>query len=134
MAEIVPSTPLRASRPEVIDETFEGEAVLVNLDSGCYYALTHGGTAVWNLVAEGRSLESLLASTSGDDVAVRAFIAALLEEALLVEGETDLGPAPERVALQEAPKFEKFTDMQDLLLLDPIHDINLDADGWPVAP
>ena len=26
--------------------------------------------------------------------------------------------------------FERFTDMQDLLLLDPIHDV--DETGWPV--
>ena len=32
-----------------------------------------------------------------------------------------------------APTIEKFTDMQDLLMLDPIHDIELDGDGWPIA-
>lgn len=134
MSELNPSAPLRANRPEVIDETFEGEAVLVNLESGCYYALTPEGTSVWNLISEGRSLDSLLASTTGESDGVREFVAALLEEALLVEGEADLGPAAEQTALDAAPKFERFTDMQDLLLLDPIHDINLDADGWPVAP
>jgi len=32
-----------------------------------------------------------------------------------------------------APRLEKFTDLQTLLLLDPIHDV--DEQGWPrVAP
>jgi len=29
----------------------------------------------------------------------------------------------------EKPKLQKFTDMQDLLLLDPIHEV--DEAGWP---
>ncbi len=31
----------------------------------------------------------------------------------------------------EAPVLESYSDMQDLLLLDPIHDV--DDAGWPVA-
>ncbi len=31
----------------------------------------------------------------------------------------------------EAPKLEKFTDMQDLVLLDPVHEV--DDVGWPAA-
>jgi len=30
-----------------------------------------------------------------------------------------------------APTFEKFTDMQELILLDPIHEV--DQSGWPSA-
>lgn len=30
-----------------------------------------------------------------------------------------------------APRLERYTDMQDLLLLDPIHDV--DERGWPNA-
>jgi hypothetical protein len=30
----------------------------------------------------------------------------------------------------EKPILEKFTDMEDLLLLDPIHEVDVDA-GWP---
>ena len=29
--------------------------------------------------------------------------------------------------------IEKFTDMEDLLVLDPIHDIDLDGSGWPTV-
>jgi hypothetical protein len=30
------------------------------------------------------------------------------------------------------PVLNKYTDMQELLLLDPIHDVN--AQGWPESP
>ncbi len=128
------SESLRPNRPDVIDETFDGEAVLVNLDSGCYYALSPAATVLWNLVADGRSAESLAASVEGDASGVATFAQRFLEEGLLAIGEADAGPASERVRLDGEPSFEKFTDMQELLMLDPIHDINLDADGWPVAP
>ena len=32
----------------------------------------------------------------------------------------------------ERPKLGKYTDMQDLLLADPIHEV--DEQGWPVQP
>ena len=32
----------------------------------------------------------------------------------------------------EAPSFTTFTDMQDIILLDPVHEV--DARGWPHAP
>lgn len=128
------SESFRPNRPDVIDETFDGEAVLVNLDSGCYYALSPAATVLWNLVADGRSAASLAASVDGDASGVSTFVERFLEEGLLATGEVDAGPAPETVSLEGEPTFEKFTDMQELLMLDPIHDIDLDADGWPVAP
>ncbi len=128
------SESLRPNRPDVIDETFDGEAVLVNLDTGCYYALSPAATVLWNLVADGRSAASLAASIEGDASGVETFVSRFLEEGLLAPGDVDAGPAAESVSLEGEPGFEKFTDMQELLMLDPIHDINLDADGWPVAP
>lgn len=127
-------SPLRPNRPDVIDETFDGEAVLVNLDSGCYYALSPAATVLWNLCEHGRSPNSLVASSDAPAELVESFVAQFIAEGLLVPGEIDAGPAAERAELGGEPTIEKFTDMQQLLMLDPIHDIQLDADGWPVAP
>ena len=30
--------------------------------------------------------------------------------------------------------MEVFTDMEDILLLDPIHDVDYDDAGWPTRP
>ena len=40
------------------------------------------------------------------------------------------GSAPADAArVFEAPRLEKYTDMQDLVLLDPVHEV--DEQGWP---
>ena len=41
------------------------------------------------------------------------------------------GVLPEAPA--EWPGISCFSDMADLLVLDPIHDIDLDGSGWPVV-
>ena len=41
-----------AIHPSVVFRELEGEAVLLNLDSGVYYGLDAVGTRVWTLVAE----------------------------------------------------------------------------------
>lgn len=134
MESSITDAPLRPNRPDVIDETFDGEAVLVNLDSGCYYALSPAATVLWNLCADGRSARSLLASSDASEESIAAFVEQFTTEGLLVAGEVDVGPADQRAEVGGEPTIEKFTDMQELLMLDPIHDIDLDADGWPVAP
>jgi hypothetical protein len=128
------NTPLAPNRPDVIDESFDGEAVLVNLSSGCYFALSPAATQLWQLLLDGRSASSLAASVDAEPEAVAAFIEQLLEEQLVVEGGVDAGPVSAPVELAGKVELQRFTDMQDLLELDPIHDIDLDADGWPIAP
>lgn len=134
--EIDPAQPLRPLRPDVIDEEFEGEAVLVQLRTGCYYALNDAGTATWRALSGGRSAAAVAAGLALDQDAVAAFIAQMLAEELIEPAAADLGPGDlDAVAAGvAAPELQRFTDMQELLLLDPIHDIDLNGDGWPVAP
>ena len=47
---------LTPNRPEVLDEVFDGEAVLVNLRTGRYYALDAAATAIWRAVVDGDPL------------------------------------------------------------------------------
>ena len=78
-------------------------------------------------------------------LAVREFLAQLLDEALVVENAnassdtfaaadslTADAAAPTRAGARapfEAPRLVKYSDLQDLLVLDPIHDVVLA--GWP---
>ena len=135
------------NRPDVIDEVFDGEAVIVNLRSGCYYALNGPASEVWALVlTSARSAKELVREISvrhaldGErTAAVERFVDRLQAEGLAV---TRRGTAPETGTppqTEEAgngfgiPEITRFDDMQDLLLLDPIHDLDLDGDGWPLA-
>ena len=82
----------RINQPAVISEVVDGEAVIVNLDSGAYFSLRDTGCVIWNLLIQGMA-PSDVAKTVGDryseaghviDSAVRALVADLLSERLLV--------------------------------------------------
>ena len=124
----------RPRRPDVIDEAFDGEAVLVHMGTGCYYSLNGPATAIWALLQDGRSPGTIAASLGWEPSSVGAFVERLRAEVLIETTEADAGPA-DVVAPPpgEEPVLQRFSDMQDLLMLDPIHDIDLDGDGWPVT-
>lgn len=126
-------TPFKPARPTVIDEVFDGESVIVNLDTGTYFALSPAATSLWSLIADGRSVDSLVASTGADKGDVTALLDQLIAEQLVMPAATDAGPANGSQLADGAVTIEKFTDMQSLLLFDPIHDIELDGSGWPTA-
>lgn len=144
-----PAVPLRPARPDVIDETFDGEAVLVHLVTGCYYALNPAASSIWSLLGPGRSAHGVtaaLAARHATDPAqvapvVDAFLAELRAEQLVLVADVDANDVTDATADPHGeagalgvPALQRFTDLQDLLMLDPIHDIDLDGDGWPLAP
>jgi hypothetical protein len=71
---------------DVVSEVVDGEAVLLNLTSGVYFALNSVGTRVWQLVQEPRSAESLqsilLAEFEVAPDVLRADLATVLEDLL----------------------------------------------------
>jgi hypothetical protein len=133
------STPLlRPDRPDVIDEVFESETVVVHLRTGAYFAFDESAGVLWRLLEPGRGLPELAALAAErhglSEADVRAFVEQLRAAELVVAADAPLaaGELPEARPLGP-PVVQVFTDMQDLLLLDPVHDLDLDGDGWPVA-
>ena len=131
-----------ANRPAVLDEVFDGEAVLVNLATGRYYALCDYGTQIWAVVATGstwpQTLEQVAELRSQAPGAIAASLLRYVhrladEQLLLVEGELAPAASIDPDSPIAEPTLQSFTDMEDLLLLDPIHDIDLDGTGWPKA-
>jgi hypothetical protein len=137
----------RVNSPTVIDEIFDDEVVIINLDSGSYYSVAGTGLAVWQAIKRGAGEAALLATLAaryaGDpaeiEQACRAFLAELRRESLLVPADSaaptagaaaEDEPPADRPAFA-APTLQKYNDMQDLLLLDPIHEV--DETGWPSA-
>jgi hypothetical protein len=137
----------RINSPTVIHETLDDEVVIVHFESGAYFSLRQTGAEIWNLLAAGHDVRDitdfLMRRHPGDGAAienaVNAFVESLRREDLIAAGDTrppstDRLPAdgdvtPESAADFVEPRLEKYSDMQDLLLLDPIHEV--DADGWP---
>ncbi len=132
----------RANSPDVVAEIIEGEAVLVHMGNGRYYSLQNSGAAAWSLLAAGapevRVAEALAAHygvpaerLAGD---LAALITQLQAEDLLVAdpdaaADSVNGLTHEFGSQWETPQLQVYTDMEDLLLVDPIHEAT--DEGWP---
>lgn len=138
----------RLNEPQVIAETVGGETIVVNLGSGHYFSLRGTAVDVWEGLTRREPVTAVVAMLEGRydapqgaiESAVTQFVAELTAAQLIVtdarEGESSAGvPAPatngDRAAWS-APTLSVFTDMQDIILLDPVHEV--DARGWPHAP
>jgi hypothetical protein len=136
----------RVNTPTVTHETIDGEAVIINLDSGNYYSLVEVGSFIWSLIETGASaseVQNLVLQTyqgSATDIGrgVQELLVQLQQENLIVPVNGAFDLTPDQVAPSnnnhEKPSFKppslhKYSDMQELLLLDPIHDV--DEAGWP---
>ena len=127
----------------IMHEVIDGEVVVVNLDNGTYYSLDGVGADLWVQLADGSTLEALVAGVAANYAGERERIAAgiaefvrrLQEEQLITASpgmDESLRPvtataAPVRV--YSDPVLEKYTDMEQLLLADPIHEV--EESGWP---
>lgn len=131
--------------PNVVAEVFEGEVVVVDLESGQYFSLAGTGAAIWAEVIEGRTIDQVAQvltdthDTDGVDVVAETtrFVSQLLDQNLVIPGPATTGDLERTVVLDARPPFvapalEVYNDLQDILLLDPIHEV--DQAGWPVAP
>lgn len=130
------------NEPTVIQEIIDAEAIIADLGRGFYYSLDAIGSQIWSALIAGSSAREII-----DALAVRfdfdrenlaagttALLERLVTEALIVPRDDGALPAghPEFDSLGgafSAPVLSKYTDMEQLLLLDPIHDI--DETGWP---
>lgn len=136
------SARFRINAPRVIHELFEHEVVVVNLDTGRYYCLQASGVDLWNGLMAGASVEEIVrgfqTAYAGDaravDTGVVEAIGDLAREDLIAEIPPADAPTaawqPRGGTAFERPTLQTYTDMQDLLLLDPIHEV--DDAGWPV--
>jgi hypothetical protein len=143
------SESFKINSPKVVHEIIDGEVVIVHLVRGHYYSLVKTGAEIWSGIERGMSgeqiLEEMVSRYDGEpaeiEKAVNNMIEQLQEEELIVVAQTDesdsttaaAGPTeakanPEKLSF-EPPKLDKYTDMEDLLLLDPIHEV--DETGWP---
>jgi hypothetical protein len=135
----------RVNSPNVIHETIEGEVILIDLKTGTYYSLRDAGAAVWQAIERGADEDEihaaleLLYEGSTDEMreALRGLLAELEGEGL-IRPDDEAAPAAAGMlpssngdarAPFRRPTLEKHTDMQDLILIDPVHEVG--ARGWP---
>ncbi len=133
----------RVNAPDVISETIDGETIILHLGNGFYFSVGGCGPQAWQMLSGATAVDDVVAAldaahdTAGVDVRaeVERFVEELTAEGLLVPADSGAGnpEAPEmRGGRFEAPTLSKFTDMEDLLLLDPVHEVS-PQQGWPFA-
>lgn len=123
---------------KIMHDTIDGEVVIVNLDNGYYYSLDNVGAQVWQLIDAGHSREAITAQLQhrydgNEQFAsdISAFVAKLQSEDLVSASDSGEEAAVELPEIPYAPpKLQKFTDMDNLLLIDPIHEVKEET-GWP---
>jgi hypothetical protein len=131
----------RINTPLVTHQVIDGEVIILNLGNGYYYSLSDSAAIIWQSL-NGATLEAIVASVtrfydaeSGEiEKHISQFVTQLVEEDLIIAidewpFEITIPETPVSKTGFKAPNLEKFTEMSDLLLVDPIHDV--DEQGWP---
>jgi hypothetical protein len=137
----------RINTPHVVAETLDGEATIVDLDSGTYYALNESGSLIWDGLIAGTPASEVATALvrtyelDSDDATliVQDLVKKLAEAKLIVEASEPSQNGATAGSAQSSsngsrrqyaePELSAYTDMQELLLLDPIHEV--DESGWP---
>ena len=101
----------------VISETIDNETIVVNTRDGSYFSLVGSASLTWIAVQSGSSLSELQLP---DFAMLRR-----LGEFGLLEVNIDVS-WPE----YSGDEIMKYDDMEEMLLLDPIHEV--DEHGWPI--
>lgn len=118
-----------AAEPDVVVDPVDDEIVLINLDTGKYFR-AQGATAVaWNAAVSGQVAGK---TPAADNPKFAPFVSLLIEHGLIRPL-----PAPSTTAAAgERPigelTLEVYSDLQDLLSLDPVHEVD-SAAGWPAS-
>ena len=143
MGEVGEETYFQVNSPQVVGEIIDHEAVIINLETGHYFSLEHVGADIWHEIERIASVDAIATAIANkykiDKSEARqhvdALVDLLLSESLIRPADTpdastqvELYPSdtPAQFIL---PQLKKYTDMEDLILLDPIH--NVDTMGWP---
>lgn len=130
--------------PAVVGEIIDDEAVILNLHSGLYFNTAGPGAEIWAGLDRGATVEALAGRltarfdiASAEAAAAVATFLATLESYELVRSEAadadtpGVAPAVAGTEPFSPPELGMHSDLDDLLRLDPIHDV--DQMGWPIA-
>ncbi len=135
------TTRYELNTPEVIEESVDGEVLIVHLGTGAYYSSDGSGEFIWRCAVAGLPASEIASAAEAHfgiagaiaAAAVERMIGQYVEEGLIRDRNgrpAEETPAAAAGAFEE-PVLNKYTDMEELLLLDPVHDV--EEAGWPHA-
>lgn len=128
--------------PALTIEDFGDEIILVNLHNGAYFSMKGTAAVVWKQLQRSQVMPHFLDQLSatyelGSNSlqSLQQFLHQCVDDELILFDDGEAGHLARYDAPQSGkpslpvPKYDKFTNMQDILLLDPIHDVG--ELGWP---
>jgi hypothetical protein len=132
----------RFNRDSFAFECFDEEVVVLDLVEGIYYAFGGAAVVAWPYIIA-RHPEPVIASTLAKSYGVKLdeltrdlteFVERLVSEKILLTAPEDISEL-DRSQLNAVGEyqgfiFERHAEMEDLLTLDPIHDVD-PKKGWP---
>jgi hypothetical protein len=115
---------------DISAKVLDGEAVIINLSTGVYFSASGSGALAWALLEAGHDRSGVAQSLAERygvpldqaDADLGPFLDELRTHELLVAGAPDGGPQTVDLAVPDGyapPALEVYTDMSDLLALDP---------------
>ena len=142
-AEVRPARCAYEVPASVRHERLDDEVIAIDLDTGAYFALDGIAAVCWSMLASGGAVDAVVDMMAADFEAARdtvqsdvqRFVAELVQMHLLTPVDREPIPVDAARALNpdgeyRPPAIERFDDLEELLVLDPIHEV--DEAGWPV--
>jgi|SRR5882724_7111468 len=122
---------------DIVFESFDGEAVVLDLSSGKYFGFSDSGSRVWQALSSGVAADALIGATTLNPDDLEGFISRLLDFGLLAPADAPAQPLSgnllaELTATSEPLKVDVHDDLADLIVVDPIHEVE-EPLGWPAV-
>lgn len=126
-------------------QVFAEEVIVLDVNQGTYFALSGNAPQAWPGLVSGEAIPNVAAGIAVHtgqepgkvEADLSAFVVAMVEEKVLIPlgaGQPAQALASEEEYLSDYLGFvwDKHSDLDELLVLDPIHDVSPEK-GWPHA-
>jgi hypothetical protein len=125
----------------ISQERLDGEVIVISFNSGKYFSTSGAGADIFYLIQNQvpqelwfKLLSDAYGSFSETESGIETFLEDLKSEGIIVETQINLSSKctfPDDCSRNGwvSPRMIAFNDLQDLLLIDPIHDSSIE--GWP---
>lgn len=121
-------------------DVFDGEYIIANLDTGLYYSVQGAAVSLLHSLpffSENQVITVVSQAFPEQAEVIKEELTSIFKELV----SQDIIRRDEGILLESGPeciapnayipgRFNRYADMQDLLMLDPIHDV--DENGWTV--
>lgn len=131
-----------ARNPRIVADDFGDETVLINVEKGLYFSMQGSAVDIWKAF-DAPQLRSLAVKglarelSDSDGESIDRFVQSMIDHDLLIEAEARPGDEVKVAGFTAAsfavPVLGVFSDLAELIALDPVHEVDQEA-GWPVRP